>query len=451
MAQGIIAEFVDGSTGYLTTPAQVVQALTQGVTLLRPNGSAYIVVQPGQGAPPLLDGSTPDQVLTSSVLSSVIPTADNCAPLFTGGLIRIYYQNSFGQQSTQDFPGTLAQFKALRPDVTVTGCEVFDRSGKPIVSQSALDAFAKANLGTTPATKQTATASAASAGAGATYTVLGGRTLGDVLDGGCAINGDVTDPLCNGIDQMNGVFDGITVAAEIQAVIQALITILQAIVTALAAIVTAIAAAVKAVLAAAQKIYESVIKPIINKIEAITSKLGQILDQILKPYLDLLQRIRQAILNIYRMIFLPIISAIQRIRQALALLKILHVPGVAKLDAALQRIQGKLIGVITQLLNRVNDHSGLFNILLTARMVFQHGVFLNSAYVYQGQLQQLWWDGQTRYLTPDEQASVDASQARLTATTNQDALNLMLAGGPPLLLQPPGPNETALNNLLQGL
>lgn len=211
-----------------------------------------------------------------------------------------------------------------------------------------------------------------------------------------------------------------------------------------------LAKALAAILAALQKVYEKVIKPILDEVAKVGAKIAKIIDKVLKPYLNFLQRIRKIILDVYKRIFLPIITTIQQMRKALALLKILHVPGVAKLDAKLQKVQGKLIGVIDKLLQKTSDHAGLLNTIITAKLVLQRGVFMNSAYSYQGQLQRLWWDGQTRDLTDAENATIAATAAQLNSGADVQALQTLLAtgsGAPPV---PQGPDEQALLNLLQG-
>lgn len=190
---------------------------------------------------------------------------------------------------------------------------------------------------------------------------------------------------------------------------------------------------IQAVLRALETLWEKVIRPVLNQIEQINRRIGAILDRVLKPYLDLLQRIRQIILDVYGRIFLPIISAIQQIRQMLALLRILKVPGVKALDEKLQQIQGKLIGVITDLLRATNDHTGLLNTLLTLRMTLQHGVFIGSMFERSGDWISLWWNEQTPKSGNDAPISgtappIEAAAAKAT----QDSVTYATTGAGPL-------------------
>jgi hypothetical protein len=150
------------------------------------------------------------------------------------------------------------------------------------------------------------------------------------------------------------------------------------------------------ILNALRQLWENVLKPLIDDINDLISRVGQIINKVLPKYLDLIQKIRKHILEIYVRWFVPVIRVIQQIRVMLSILRLLHVPGVAALDAKLAKIEGKLIGVIQQVLYRVNDHSGLFNILLTARLTLQRGIllpsfsesrgsFINAFYNYQSQ------------------------------------------------------------------
>lgn len=211
-----------------------------------------------------------------------------------------------------------------------------------------------------------------------------------------------------------------------------------------------LAAAIQAALGALRTVYEKVIKKALDRIEEINSKIGKILDKILKPYLDFLQRIRQIILDIYGRIFLPIIDAIQTIRKAIALLKILHVPGMAKLDAKLQKIQGKLIGVITDLLRRTNDHSGLLNILLTLRGTLQHGVLLGSLHEVRRSWINSWWNEQTAGLTIDQQNAITFLKSPSIGNSAEERLDYFIRTGHELPGRIPGPQEKQLNEFLNG-
>jgi hypothetical protein len=125
-------------------------------------------------------------------------------------------------------------------------------------------------------------------------------------------------------------------------------------------------------------LWERIVKPLLEHIDRLTARLARIIDKVLLPYLEFLQRIRQIILDIYARFFLPIIEVVQMMRQAIALLRLLRVPGMKKLDEKLQRIEAKLIGIITDLLRRTNEHSGLINVLLTARMTLQRPLLTSS-------------------------------------------------------------------------
>jgi len=132
------------------------------------------------------------------------------------------------------------------------------------------------------------------------------------------------------------------------------------------------------VLGALRGLWERIVKPLLDHIDRLTARLARLIDKVLQPYLELLQKYRKLLLDIYAKFFLPWIEVIQKIRQALTLLRLLRVPGMKQLDEKLARIEGKLIGVITGLLRRTNEHAGLLNVLLTLRMTLQRGVLTSS-------------------------------------------------------------------------
>src|SRR5213078_238364 len=193
-----------------------------------------------------------------------------------------------------------------------------------------------------------------------------------------------------------------------------------------------LARGLQAILGALRTLYDRVLKRAIERIEQINSRIGKIVDRVLGPYLQALQRIRQIILDIYGRFFLPIIEAIQTIRKAISILRVLHVPGMKQLDEKLQRIQAKLIGVITDLLRRTNDHSGLLNVLLTAKMTLQHGTLLGSLYETRRRWISMWWNEQTPLPGTLAGASeaVPSIPARLAQLQSDGGQYVRTGGGP---------------------
>lgn len=211
-----------------------------------------------------------------------------------------------------------------------------------------------------------------------------------------------------------------------------------------------IAHSLRWVLNALRQLWERVLRPLIQHINDITSRIVQIINKVLKPYLDLIARIRKQILEIYARWFVPVIRAIQQVRVMLSLLRLLHVPGVKALDEKLARIEGKLIGVIQTLLSRVNDHSGLLNILLTARLTLQRGILLPSLAESRGSWINSWWNTQrVDRSAADIQAGADLD-AHINSRPGVRVMGDLLKTGVYVSTWAPGPGEQELQVLLKG-
>ncbi len=202
------------------------------------------------------------------------------------------------------------------------------------------------------------------------------------------------------------------------------------------------------VLGALRGLWERIVKPLLDHIDRLTARLARLIDKVLQPYLELLQKYRKLLLDIYAKFFLPWIEVIQKIRQALALLRLLRVPGMKQLDEKLARIEGKLIGVITGLLRRTNEHAGLLNVLLTVRMTLQRGVLYGTIRESRRHFVNAWWNAQTQALTPEEERALQARKAALREHRASKALDDLLTTGQVMTLRVPGPAERALDDLL---
>lgn len=206
---------------------------------------------------------------------------------------------------------------------------------------------------------------------------------------------------------------------------------------------------VRWVLNALRQLWENVLKPLIEHINTITQRIAAIINRVLRPYLQLIDHIRKQILEIYRRFFLPVIRFIQEIRVLISILRLAHVPGMKALDQKLAKIEGKLIGIIQTLLSSVNDHSGLFNILMTARNTMQHGVLIRSMYETQGAWVNEWWNSQEWDRSADDQEKAIKLDLAIQSQPGDKSLKAILSTGVYAAVDAPGPGAQDLAALLK--
>jgi hypothetical protein len=206
----------------------------------------------------------------------------------------------------------------------------------------------------------------------------------------------ISTAILTGLSFIFGIFGGGGMSKQVKTAIETLRSGIKDVFNTLLNFIWTMSHIVRWVLNALRQLWERVLRPLIDHINKITSKIEAIINRVLRPYLRLIDHIRMQILGIYRRFFLPVIRFIQEVRVLISLLRLAHVPGMKQLDEKLAKIEGKLIGIIQGLLSRVNDHSGFFNILMTARLTLQRGIllpsfgesrgsFINAFYNYQSQ------------------------------------------------------------------
>jgi len=157
-------------------------------------------------------------------------------------------------------------------------------------------------------------------------------------------------------------------------------------------------------------IWWNVIRPILHHIQQLFDRLAKLIDKVLKPYLELMRKIREQIMLIYNVYFRPIIQVIETMRRMLAILKLANIKWADKLDARLARLEGKIIGVLQEMLAWTNKLPGWFNVLLTAKYLLQYPIFSNSMDAYAGTWVKQFYNAQSKPLTPEEQAAIAAER-----------------------------------------
>lgn len=142
-------------------------------------------------------------------------------------------------------------------------------------------------------------------------------------------------------------------------------------------------------------VFARVLIPTWTYLKRITDRLTKVIDRILKRYQEIFDNIRRRVLAIYDKFFRPILDTIQKLRKLTAGLRVLGVKWAAKLDARLAKLEGKIISPILAILKRLDEHSELVNILLTARGYLQIPVLLASLWRTVTELTDLFWWGHT--------------------------------------------------------
>lgn len=267
----------------------------------------------------------------------------------------------------------------------------------------------------------------------------------------------VTARLVNGLGSflgalLGGIFGGDS-GAQIQRLRYDMVNLGNALwsaIKSLKGVLDAVARASGAIVHVLHDIWHKGIKPVLDHIKEIGARINRIIDKVLKPYLLWMQRMRKLILDIYVKIVLPILNVIQAMRKALALLRLAHVPFAKKLDARLQRLEAKLVHPIQVLLQRVNDHSGIINEIISIQHVLQEPLFTGSINAYQYNLVNSWWASQTVPRTAAQEQEAAALQLQLQSHSGEKLLDDLVRTDVYTPPSPAGPGQRALDDLLVG-
>jgi hypothetical protein len=242
---------------------------------------------------------------------------------------------------------------------------------------------------------------------------------------------------------------GFSTTAAIKKAVEAIRIALKDVSNTLINIIWTFAHNMRWILNALRWIWERVLSPLIDEIGQAIGRIAVIIERVLKPYLDLIDKIRKHILEIYARWFLPIISFLQKVRQIVAILRLLHVPGMKQLDEKIARVEGKIIGTLQQIMYALNNQGGLMNILMTARMTIQHGVLVRSLYETQGAWINQWWNAQEWDRSAEDAEAGVQLDLQIQAQPHVKQLDALLSQGVYTRIDTPGPHEQELDALLR--
>jgi hypothetical protein len=251
---------------------------------------------------------------------------------------------------------------------------------------------------------------------------------------------------------LGGIFGGDS-GAQISKLRYDLVNALNAIWTAIKAIWSVILKGVQGIakaIGAMKRIWEKIIKPLIQHIHDLTRRLADLIDRVLTPYFEWIRRVRQQIMDLYVKVVMPVLNVIHKIRKALAILRLANIEFAKKLDDKLAKIEGKLTRPIQVALEKLNDHGRIINTILNIQNILQEPLFTRTLSRYGANIVNAWWTTQTRERTGDEERRARELRDHVDSMPNVRALETQLRTGiyvPPFT---PGPRADELRRSLQG-
>jgi len=161
-----------------------------------------------------------------------------------------------------------------------------------------------------------------------------------------------------------------------------------------------IAGALGALLRGLRRIFE----PLFRMLGRLFDKLVRFLDRIFGPLIRLIKKAKFWLQKIYDKVFKPIIDAIEVVRALLRVLAFFGVDWARKLDQQLGRLEQLILEPIQFLTEKLNELANWINRIVTLDGLLQRVMLLRSLIRDVGLTTNLFWNAQSRPLTPTEQA-----------------------------------------------
>lgn len=215
--------------------------------------------------------------------------------------------------------------------------------------------------------------------------------IGDTIGGLLSFGADIVGSLLAAL--FGSLFGGNDIAALQQAVLSLRSQLAQAVDQ-----VTRFAWTIATALGAALKFLYTLLQDLISKLWQFVKKLATLLQKIAKELLpklvQLIKNIRTLLNWIYKTFIRPIIQYLQLIRRFLGILRLFHIKWAGKLDGIIVNIEGRIVAPFLYVLRTLNGLGNWINVVLTAGLVLQRAVFINTMYAYQSDWVNMFWVGQ---------------------------------------------------------
>jgi len=244
-----------------------------------------------------------------------------------------------------------------------------------------------------------------------------GLTLGDVAS-------RISGAIASAASAIASAADAV-VAAALQGVQNAL----GAIANALAGVFQDLARLAGLILKFLQGLLIGIVHALVAAVQAIGKMLQDVYQNVLQPMLGALQKARAYLMQIYQRFLRPLLIWLQDARRVLAILKAFHIGFATKLDNALAQIQSKISTPLFFLLSYVNGVANYINLILTAGLILQRPLFLNSFNAYLGSAVTLALNGMAQPVDPATLAAAQAAATLPTPAQSQGDLNQYLTDG----------------------
>ncbi len=172
-----------------------------------------------------------------------------------------------------------------------------------------------------------------------------------------------------------------------------------------------------------------IVHALVAAVQAIGQMLKDVFQNVIMPALQALQKLRNYLIQIYQRFLRPLLIWLQDARKVLAILKAFHIGFATKLDNALADIQAKISGPLLYILGYVNTVANYLNLILTAGLILQRPLFLNSFNAYKGSALNLQINAMNPTVDPAALAALQASASQPTPAQSQAAAAQLLTSG----------------------
>lgn len=152
-----------------------------------------------------------------------------------------------------------------------------------------------------------------------------------------------------------------------------------------------------------------IVHALVAAVQAIGQMLKDVFQNVIMPALQALQQLRNYLIQIYQRFLRPLLIWLQDARKVLAILKAFHIGFATKLDNAIADIQAKITAPLFYLLTYTNMVANYLNLILTAGLILQRPLFLNSFNAYKGSALTLGINAMNPTVDPAALAALQAS------------------------------------------
>lgn len=197
----------------------------------------------------------------------------------------------------------------------------------------------------------------------------------------------------------------------------------------LTSMIVGVAGQIASVLGVVRRFLQRVFAKLYDMLANLVQRFARVLDRIFGPIIHFLDKVKFHLKRFYDKVLRPIIDTIEFVRSILRLLELFHIDWAKKLDQQLLTLEQWVLAPYEFLVSKINEIANWVNRIVTLDGLLQRVTLMQSLLRDVAYTNNLWWNSQSRPLSPSDISSSKGVDIHMTAAESEAAFDAYVSTG----------------------